>query len=61
LTRVREILARLADAPPQATVYAYEGEVTGIVIDADGRQIGVIHAAAEERVTKERGTGGSTS
>jgi hypothetical protein len=32
-----------------AAVYAYEGEDTGIVIvDADGRQIGFIHASADD-------------
>ena len=62
MTTVRDVLSRLAEAPPDAAVYAYEGEATGIVIiDAVGEQIGFIHASAsDDDVVKVRSAGGST-
>jgi hypothetical protein len=62
MTTVRDVLTQLADAPPDAAVYAYEGEDTGLVIvDATGQQTGFIRAsAADEDVTKTRRSDRST-
>ncbi len=56
MTTVRDVLTRLAEAPHDAAVYAYEGEDTGIVIvDADGHHVDFIHASAtDDDVTKIR-------
>lgn len=43
---VASLIAELQKFPPDALAYAYEGEVTGVVIcaDADGQELGYIPA-----------------
>lgn len=45
---VQEIIQELVEFPPDAHVYAYEGEMVGLVIvDNGGNQIGTIDAYPE--------------
>lgn len=42
---VEELVNELQKYPPDATVYAYEGEITGVVITKDGEMLGYILAS----------------
>ena len=39
---VKELIMELQKYPAGAIAYAYEGEITGVVITEDGRELGYI-------------------
>lgn len=46
---VGELIARLKGLPPEARAYAYEGEVTAVVVTHEGKQLAVIPAPERSR------------
>jgi hypothetical protein len=47
---VAEMILRLSQQDPEHTVRAYEGEVRGLVIESNGREVAVIEDETSEPV-----------